>query len=379
MTSPRAADPGRVPGPAAGPAPALSLSGVSHSYGDGLSVQQASLTIAPGEIVCLLGPSGCGKTTLLRLAAGLETPLAGQIRLGGEVVAEAGRSVAPEDRHVGLVFQDIALFPHLDLLDNVAFGLRGPRSQTRAAAARWLERVDLGHLLRAWPHMLSGGEQQRVALARALAPSPRLLLMDEPFSSLDPHLRHRLRGSTLELLRQAGVPALIVTHDAEEAMTMADRVVVMRDGALVQSGTPDQIYTAPSDIFAARLFGPLNEWPGVVRQDVVETPLGRLPAPGMAAGQKVVVAVRAEGVYRRAPDAGAGTAGLPARVQQVLRLGPDCLVRLGGNPALPEQGAGPAAILMRCRRDLTPAVDAQVVLTMDPEMAFIYPDPGETP
>lgn len=362
---------------AAAPVPALSLSEVSHSYGDSLSVRQASLDIAAGEIVCLLGPSGCGKTTILRLAAGLETPVSGQIRLGGEIVAEAGLAVPPEDRRVGLVFQDIALFPHLDLLDNVAFGLRGRRSETRAIAARWLERVDLGHLLRAWPHMLSGGEQQRVALARALAPTPRLLLMDEPFSSLDPHLRHRLRGSTLDLLRQAGVPALIVTHDAEEAMTMADRVVVMRDGALVQSGSPDRIYMAPSEIFAARLFGPLNEWRLSVRHDVVETPLGRLPARGMANGLKVRVALRAEGV-RCLDRSVADPTALAARVQQVLRLGPDCLVRLAGYAPAPDLGPAPAEVLMRCRRGQAPEVGAQVLLAMDPDMAFIYPEPPET-
>lgn len=364
-------------------APALALERVEHAYGTMPSVRGVSLTVAAGEVMCLLGPSGCGKTTVLRLAAGLETPHAGTIHLAGRQVAEAGRAVPPEERHIGLVFQDIALFPHLDVLDNIAFGLQGPRTVRRQAAAEWVTRVGLAARRDSWPHMLSGGEQQRVALARALAPGPQLLLMDEPFSSLDPHLRYRLRSQTLALLRQAGVPALIVTHDAEEAMALADRVAVMRDGALVQSGTPDDIYRQPADLFAARLFGPLNEWRRPVRDGLVQTPLGAIAAPGIQDGIVATAVLRAEGLVPAA--AGEDASGSPTVmgvVEYVHWLGADALVEIAlpladGEPGDPLQTLSEfegRKLLMRCRRAQAPQAADRVALRIDPALAHVFVD-----
>ena len=217
-------------------------------------------TSRPSEILCLLGPSGCGKSTLLRIAAGVERPSVGPRparRPGG---GGAGGFVPPEQRGIGLMFQDFALFPHLTILDNVAFGLKSlTRSEAKAEAHAALERVGLAHYAGEYPHILSGGEQQRVALARAIAPRPSVLLMDEPFSGLDPRLREKMREETLAILHETRATSIVVTHDAEEAMRMGDRVALMRKGSMVQAGKALDLYRAPKDILAARTFSDLNE------------------------------------------------------------------------------------------------------------------------
>src|SRR5919202_2707531 len=227
-----------------------------------------------------LRPSGDGKTTLLRLVAGLEPVQAGRIELGGIVVGEPGREVPPEQRHVGFVFQDYALFPHLTVAENVAFGLtRLPRGERGWAVTEALARVGLETYASAYPHMLSGGQQQRVALARALAPRPQVVLLDEAFASLDARLREQVRDDTLHVLQTAGIPALIVTHDAEEAMFMADRIALMREGRVVQVGTPQALYLRPADPFVATFLGEVNRMPALVRDGRAETAIGRLSAP----------------------------------------------------------------------------------------------------
>jgi len=211
------------------------------------------LAIAPGEIVCLLGPSGCGKSTTLRIAAGLEMVQQGRVVVDGVEVASPRTFVPPEHRHVGLMFQDLALFPHLTVLDNVAFGLGRQNAATRRKIVhKLLERMGLSRYADSYPHTLSGGEQQRVALARALAPEPLVLLLDEPFSSLDRRLREQVRDETLALLVNDAVATLMVTHDAEEALLMADRIAIMRDGKIVQIGAGEELYDHPSDAFVAR-------------------------------------------------------------------------------------------------------------------------------
>ncbi|MDQ4130891.1 MAG: ABC transporter ATP-binding protein, partial [Actinomycetota bacterium] len=249
-----------------------------------------TLEIAAGELFAVLGPSGCGKTTLLRLIAGFERPDLGLIEVGGELLAGNGAWVPPERRRIGMVFQDYALFPHLTVGGNVAFGLkRGDRSPVRRA----LELVGLQHKAASFPHELSGGERQRVALARALAPGPEVVLLDEPFSSLDAALRTDLRRDVEIILREAGATALLVTHDQEEALSLADRLAVMREGRLVQLGSPEEVYARPADRWAAQFLGEVNILPGVVRSSGVETELGTFDLPRAASGV-VHVAVRPE-------------------------------------------------------------------------------------
>ena len=232
---------------------ALEIRDLRFSYpGMAPVVEGFSLTLAEGEIGCLLGSSGCGKTTALRCIAGLEPAHAGEIRLRGEVVSRPGMTVPTEARRVGVVFQDYALFPHLDILDNVAFGLRGqPRTRRRERAAELLALVGLPGSGAKYPHELSGGQKQRVALARALAPSPRLLLLDEPFSNLDGDLRERLSLEVRGILKAQGTTALLVTHDQHEAFAMADTVGVMRKGRIEQWDTAYNLYHRPASRFVA--------------------------------------------------------------------------------------------------------------------------------
>jgi len=243
--------------------PWLDLDAVTLGYGRKTVVEQLSLRLPRGTIGCLLGPSGCGKTTVLRAVAGFEGVLGGEIRLDGQVVSTVGRHVAPEQRRIGMVFQDHALFPHLTVAANVAFGLRGhPDAQGRVR--EMLETVGLAHTAQRYPHELSGGQQQRVALARALAPSPRLMLLDEPFSSLDVELRERLGGELRALLKAAGTTALLVTHDQHEAFAIADEIGVMRDGRIQQWASAYQLYHQPANRFVADFVGQGAFLPGEV-------------------------------------------------------------------------------------------------------------------
>ncbi len=276
-----------------GAAIALSLEGVRHRYGDKTAIVDVSWQASSGRTVCLLGHSGCGKTTLLRLIAGIERPTGGRILIDGEEVSGPARFVAPEQRRIGLVFQDYALFPHLTVLDNVLFGLRGrDRSANRATAMQALERVHMAHHAGSYPHTLSGGEQQRVALARALAPQPRLVLMDEPFSNLDRRLRDRVRDETMALLRDSGTTTVIVTHDPEEALRIADQIVLLHDGRVEQSGAPEQVWHRPASLFAARFFSDLNEIPARCHHGNVTTPFGRFATPDHADGAHLRLCLR---------------------------------------------------------------------------------------
>jgi iron(III) transport system ATP-binding protein len=279
----------------------LSFEHVSHGYGGTEVLHDVSLSIDAGEMVCLLGPSGCGKTTLLRLAAGVECPRSGRILLDDREVAGPGRFVEPEQRGVGLMFQDYALFPHMTVLENVLFGLKSlSASDARTAALRALSRVGMDGFLESYPDMLSGGEQQRVALARTVAPRPGVVLMDEPFSNLDRRMRDAVREETVALLREMGATTVIVTHDPEEAMRIADRVILMRGGRVIQSGPAEDLYRRPVDLATARFFCDFTEVEGVVRGGRIETPLGMFPAPGLADGSSAVACIRPQAVRLRA-------------------------------------------------------------------------------
>ena len=240
----------------------LSFHNVSCRFGDDIVVDDVSLEIAPGEIVCLLGPSGCGKTTSLRLAAGMETPSHGEIKLHGETVSTPQHIAPPEKRAIGFLFQDFALFPHLTVYENVTFGIsKLPADEQKRRALDLLNAVGLSGFADKYPNTLSGGEQQRAALARAMAPQPKLVLMDEPFSNLDPQLRDQMRDLTLDLLKQNGAAGLVVTHDAADALRMADRIAVQNKGRILQIDTPEMIYRQPVDLNVAAMFGPINLMP----------------------------------------------------------------------------------------------------------------------
>lgn len=283
-----------------------------------------SLKLEAGQIACLLGPSGCGKTTLLKLAAGVLRPGLGRILLDGQEVAGPHQFVPPEKRSIGLMFQDFALFPHMTALENVSFGLTAlDRREARRVAELALDRVGLRALAGSYPAMLSGGEQQRVALARTIVPRPQVILMDEAFSSLDQRLREVIRQDTLSILKETRATALLVTHDPQEAAEFGDTVFLMREGRIVQSGTPEALQRHPADADVARFLRAYNEFSGIVVNGSVETPLGLLSAGPHRNGTQVLVMIPPE-------DIRLGAAGdkILAQVTDRRQAGPLTLIRL---------------------------------------------------
>ncbi len=273
------------------------LSRVRRTYAGVVALDDVSLTAPAGLVLVLLGPSGSGKSTVLRIVAGLEPVNAGEVRIGDEAVSKVGCTIPAEERRVGMVFQDYALFPHLTAAGNIAFGLdKLPRAEREAQAVRWLDRVGLKSRANAFPHELSGGEQQRVALARALAPRPRAVLLDEPFSGLDPVQRAELRDASLAALAETRTTTLFVTHDAEEALLVADRLAILKGGRVLQEGAPREAYDTPASVDAAAALGPVNVYEGHAQNGVIVTPFGAVSAPGLASGTPAQAAVRAEAI-----------------------------------------------------------------------------------
>ena len=277
--------------------PAIRAIDVEKAFGSTRAVDRAGVTVEAGRIVALLGPSGSGKTTLLRTIAGFEVPDAGTVEIGGRLVAGPGVWVEPEHRRIGMVFQDGALFPHLTVARNVAFG-----EPAAGRVEECLALVGLGHRGSSYPHELSGGERQRVALARALATEPAVVLLDEPFAALDATLRGSLRDEVAAILRTAGASALLVTHDQQEALSLADEVVIMREGRVEQAGAPEDVYARPATAWVAGFLGAAEVLPGTAAAGTVDTELGRFPADPDLSGP-VDVLVRPESFSVRPPAA----------------------------------------------------------------------------
>ncbi|NNU81856.1 ABC transporter ATP-binding protein [Halovulum dunhuangense] len=314
------------------PTPRLELRDLVCRF-DGMPVVDGlSLELMPGQVTCLLGPSGCGKSTTLRMAAGVEHVTSGEIRIDGQLVAGPGVHLPPEKRAIGMMFQDFALFPHLTAEANVAFGA-GSGSEARVRDL--LARVGLADKARKYPHQLSGGEQQRVALARALAPRPRVMLMDEPFSGLDNRLRDGIRDDTLEILKEEGTAVLLVTHEPDEAMRMADQIALMRRGRIVQQGAPYNIYNNPVDSEAAGFFSDINILHGVVKDFQCETPFGKFLCPNLRDEADVEIIIRPQHLKMDFDRNGSGplptpSDGVPARgaVARARFMGHESLVEM---------------------------------------------------
>lgn len=351
----------------------VDVAGVSKRFlGEGpRAVNDLSLAVERGEILCLLGPSGCGKTTLLRLLAGFERPDAGEVHVAGKLVASPTLSVPPERRRIGFVFQDFALFPHLNVTDNVAFGLAGTRAARRARAAEVLDLVGLSVFAARMPHQLSGGQQQRVALARALAPQPHILLLDEPFTNLDASLRGATRDEVRSVLKRSGMTAIVVTHDQDEALSLGDRVAVMRFGRVEQIGRPEDVYMHPATPFVAGFVGRTNLLRGQAEGRSARTGLGPVALANEATGQVVVslrpdqlqlvVGAKPHGASVRAkvarrefrghvvtyeahidwtPPGAATKGGLQAGERLLVDERPDCRLQVGDEAWVIVKGAG---------------------------------------
>jgi iron(III) transport system ATP-binding protein len=289
----------------------LQISDLHKSFATNPVLTGLDLEVPAGSLTAILGPSGSGKTTLLRLLAGFETPDRGTVTIGARVVDTEGTHVHPEQRRIGYVPQEGGLFPHLTVHANVAFGL--PRAARRQGVGELLEMVGLTGLERRYPHQLSGGQQQRVALARALAIKPEIVLLDEPFASLDAHLRATVREEVARILRESSTTALLVTHDQDEALSLADLVAVLRDGKIAQCDPPQRLYAEPVDDELARFIGEANILDGVLDGTFVDTPLGTLPAhwhgDAPPSGRPVSVLIRPEQIELHAPGDAAGLTG----------------------------------------------------------------------
>lgn len=350
----------------------LSFEDVHCQFGETDAVNGLSLDVSPGEILCLLGPSGCGKSTLLRLAAGIERPTSGRIMIDDHEIAGPARFVPPEQRNVGLMFQDFALFPHLTIVQNVAFGLSSlPREEALREATLILSRVGLSGYEDEYPHILSGGQQQRVALARAIVPRPAVMLMDEPFSGLDVQLRDTMQEETLTLLRETRATSMIVTHHPEEAMRIGDRIAVMRDGRIIQVGNTEDLYHNPSELFVARLFSEINEIAFTVRGGEIETPIGRLPARGIVDGEDAVLCIRERGATITPNDvSSAESSGLAGRIQHVKFLGDAARLEVGV-----EGFDMPLQVRLGEAHEFTKAQEVRVHI--DPSKILVFPGRDE--
>lgn len=348
---------------------ALEFLDVCHSYGDILAVQNFSLQLSSGELVCLLGPSGCGKTTTLRLAAGLEILQYGEIRIAGTLVADGKEvNIPPEDRNIGLVFQDYALFPHLTVAENVAFGKRNISGEQLADnISQLLGTLGISDIADRYPYAISGGQQQRVALARVLLPKPKLIMMDEPFSGLDTRLREQIRDDTLHFLKQSGAATLLVTHDSEEAMFMGDRIAILNKGLTQQIGQPHEIYSQPANSFVTEFFSEVNRIVGFVKNGKVPTLIGSIEAKNMPEGAEVEVLIRPEAL--RLTRCKSENIECQVRVSVSRMLGYSSLIHLHVENSDGEK----LHLHSRMPGRFLPEQNECIGLEIDPRQTFIFP------
>ncbi len=335
----------------------LSLRNITHRFGDLTAVNEASVEAAAGEIVCLFGHSGCGKTTLLRLAAGLETLQSGVIELDGDIIAAPGRDTPAERRSIGMVFQDFVLFPHMTVEKNVGFGLAGAADAERRIADQ-LCIQGLAKYAQRYPHELSGGQQQRVALARALARSPRALLLDEPFASIDAALRRQLREQMRRTLKEHNVAVVLVTHDPEEALALGDRLALMRAGRIIETAPPQELCEKPQTPEGAGIFPGSQRLSGTIVSGRLKTPAGEFPADNLPDGPGI--AVLHEGALSAFADEGGAFTVADARF-----AGPDWMVWLEGR-------ADP--VRLRLRMPVSPEEGATMTIAADLSMTFVFAD-----
>ncbi|MFL2783079.1 MAG: ABC transporter ATP-binding protein [Rhodospirillales bacterium] len=296
----------------------LRISGLSYKVQQKLILNKISLEAKSGEIICLLGPSGCGKTSTLRLIAGLERPISGTISIANQNVTSDKIFIEPHKRKVGFLFQDFALFPHLTAKQNIIWAL-GKRTHNKQVAELFEQINMVGHEHK-YPHEMSGGEQQRVALARSIVTNPRILLLDEPFSSLDTNLRNEIRDYTISLLKQMGITAVIVTHDPEEAMLIADRIILMNNGEITQSGSAFELYHEPVDKFAASFLGPINCFKGTFSNNLIKTAIGDIPYNEPCSEKELNVVMRPD-TLKLIPNERMDEKDLGAKVEEVRIIG----------------------------------------------------------
>jgi len=354
--------------------PRLELLDIRRVFDDVPVVDGVSLRLKAGQVTCLLGPSGCGKSTTLRVIAGVDRQTSGRVLVNGREMSGDYTHLPPEKRAIGLMFQDFALFPHLSVAENVAFGLSHTARALKAARVNdLLARVHLADFGDKYPHQLSGGEQQRVALARALAPRPEILLMDEPFSGLDNRLRDGIRDETLSLLKEEGAAVLLVTHEPEEAMRMADEIALMRAGRIVQTGAPYNIYNAPVDRAAAAFFSDVNIIHGVVNNALTDTPFGQFLTPGLVNGADVEIIIRPQHLKIDFDRHGQGPnptpeEGVPARgvVVRARFMGSESLVEF----CMDHDGSTLKATVPGV---FLPKPDTPLWLTMRRDRCFVFP------
>lgn len=333
----------------------LDFNNIAYAYEGAPVLSGVSFQVRAGQITCLLGPSGCGKTTLMKLAAGILPMQQGEITLNGQSLATPAHSPPPEKRPIGVVFQEGALFPHLTVAQNIGFGLADKTTKNQTVSTL-LEQVGLSNFGARYPHTLSGGQQQRVALARALAPQPQVLLLDEPFANIDILLRKSLRAQTRALLKGTGRVVMLVTHDPEEALEMADEIAVLGEGGLIQKGTPQALYSAPAALSVATLIGEAQSFAAEIGPDGIQTPFGLWPLSALAAPYDHVtgpaqLAVRAHDLVLAPCDAGRGEGchvsdcrGLRDGVQFVITAGADRLTVFSS-----DQGLCPLETAMTCQ------------------------------